>query len=98
MKNPNNITNPKTIRRYEREKKVWDEKEKFAKERGYVIEKRSTNVWSFSKNGVKSVLGFDIEGDVVDFIFHNEPDADRIFPPYKDIDLGKSFDKLKENI
>lgn len=82
MKMPANISNPKTIRKYERYKKLWDERVDFARENGYKVEHRSTNVWSFTKNGEKSVLGFDDEGDVLQFIFTNKPDAKAIFPPY----------------
>lgn len=65
MRNPNHITNPKTIRKYEKSQKEWRELVEFAKANGYKPEKRSTNCWSFSKDGVRSVYGFDTEYEVL---------------------------------
>ncbi len=50
---------------------------------GYVVENRGNSIWSFSKNGERSVLGFDREGEVMDFIIAHEPSPNKIFPPYK---------------
>jgi len=82
MKNPNYMTNPKTIRRHEKYMKIYNEQKDFAKEHGYKTEKRSHAIWSFSKDGEKSVLGFDSEEEVLQFIFEVKPDPKKIFPPY----------------
>ena len=83
MKNPNNITNPKTLRRYQRNKERFDKLEKFAKENGYLVEHRGNSIYSFSQNGVRSVLGFDSESEVLQFIFDYQPDPTKIVIPYK---------------
>lgn len=69
-RSPQYITNPKTVRRHEREKKKWDEIIQFAKDNGYETIKHSKTAWSFSKDGVKSAFGFDSEGEALMHIFN----------------------------
>ncbi len=64
-------------------KKQWEEIKEKVREMGYVVENRGNSIWSFSKNGERSVLGFDREGEVMDFIIAHEPSPNKIFPPYK---------------
>jgi hypothetical protein len=66
MSNPNNITNPKTLRKYqkwEQEKKILDAKIEILKGMGYHVFqslKAGTNSsWSYQHNGKDSGLGFD---------------------------------------
>ncbi len=53
------------------------------KGQGYEVKSFMSGSWSFTKNGVKSVLGFDYEHEVIDFILEYQPEANRIFYPYK---------------
>lgn len=80
---PDNITNPKTLKKWQKALNERESAELFAKEKGYAIEKRSTSTWSFSRYGRESVLGFDSYGEVLSFIVKYEPSPDAIFPSYK---------------
>lgn len=68
MNIPNNITNPNTLRRWERTQKESEELEQFAKEKGCIVFKRATNNWGFKCNGLESPYGFDTDGEVYIFI------------------------------
>lgn len=68
MRIPRNITNPKTLRRWQRMAKEADELEQFAKDNGCVVFKRGTGNWGFKKGGDESPYGFDTEGEVYIFI------------------------------
>lgn len=64
-------------------KTSFADSKKKVQEMGYDVFSRTSSTWTFSKNGVRSVLGFDREAEVIDFILENEPDPTKIFPPYK---------------
>jgi hypothetical protein len=82
MKNQNYITNPKTKRKYEGSIALYKTYTDFAEANGYKVFSKFTNSWTFSKDGIDSVLGFDSRGEVLEFIFSNTPDPKKIFPPY----------------
>ena len=68
MNIPKNITNPKTLRRWQKMAEESDELEQFAKENGCIVFKRGTNNWGFKKGDDESPYGFDTEGEVYIFI------------------------------
>jgi hypothetical protein len=68
MNIPDNITNPRTLRKWERMAKESDELEKFAKEKGCIVYKRGTDNWGFERNGDESPYAFDTQGEVYMFI------------------------------
>lgn len=59
------------------------EKLKFIEDNGYKVFSKFSNTFTFSKNGVDSVLGFDSKQEVIDFICEMQPDPKKNFPPYK---------------
>jgi len=61
----------------------YQERKKEVQKQGYEINNRGYGSYSFSKNGKKSVLGFDSECEVVNFISKYQPEANKIFFPYK---------------
>lgn len=73
MNIPTSITNPKTLRKWERMKKESGDLEQFAKEKGCVVFKRGTNNWGFKRNDDESPYGFDTQGEV--YIFIKKHDA-----------------------
>lgn len=74
MRNPNYITNPKTIRKYEKARKELEELEVFAKENGCIIIKQSNTNYTFSKDGQKSGYGFDTREEALMYIFRTYRD------------------------
>ena len=67
----------------EKMKAEYEAKKQEIQKEGYQVNKRWNNIYSFSKNNEASVLGFDSECEVVNFILTHKPEANKIFPPYK---------------
>lgn len=85
IKIPDNVTNPKTLRKWKRYKEDYEKWEAFAKEKGYKVFKSAKGInpsWSFSKNGFRSAHGFDSPDDVLRFIFTSEQYAESSIPNY----------------
>lgn len=77
MKNENIISNPKTIRRYQRLADTQKLRNEFADKNGYEVFKSfragSNSTWSFRLNGIESAYGFDSPEEAFAYIFNNKP-------------------------